>query len=157
MLDVRRHARLLRCTLRLAVAIFLLCLAACSTPRAELAPTTNEPRPQGLAGVPQADPSVLLWNRPLEEWTNPVLVVRPTGVELVSRHGSAGSGVLSVEQLKVLLQSLPADAWPLGRVVAVSEISIASAGDEPKIEANSAALSKMLRTLDVQLSWWPSA
>jgi NAD(P)H-dependent FMN reductase len=98
-----------------------------------------------------------LWNRPLEEWTNPVLVVRPNGVELVSRRGSVGSGVLSVEQLKVLLQSLPADAWPLGRVVALAETSIGSAGDEPKIEANSAALAKMLRTLDVELSWWPSA
>ena len=143
--------------MRLAAALLLLGLASCSTHRADLAPTTNERQPQGLAVVPRADPTVLLWNRPLEEWTNPVLVVRPNGVELVSRRGSVGSGILSVEQLKVLLQSLPADAWPLGRVVAVSEVSIGSAGDEPKIEANSAALTKMLGSLDVQLSWWPSA
>ena len=143
--------------MRLAVALLLIGLASCSTHRAEPASTTNEQRPQGLAGVPQADLSVLLWNRPLEEWTNPVLLVRADGVELVSRRGSSGSGAVSVEQLKVLLQSLPADAWPLGRVVAVAEISIGSAGDEPKIEANSAALTKMLGSLDVQLSWWPSA
>ena len=57
--------------------------------------------------------------------------------------------------MREILVSLPADAWPLGRVVAVQELSIRSGRDDELIEGTGEALKRMLEELRVEINWWP--
>jgi hypothetical protein len=56
-----------------------------------------------------------------------------------------------------LLLGLPTARWPLGRVVAGSEIAIRSGGDDEKIARNLKALKRMLHSHKVRFDLWPSA
>ena len=91
----------------------------------------------------------------LDEWKNPFLVVRPDGVEMVTGRGSSGANTVSVDRMREILVSLPAEAWPLGRVVAVTELSIRSGRDDELIDGTGEALKRMLKELRVEINWWP--
>ncbi len=140
--------------MRYAAALLLLALTSCSAPQA---PRPTEQGPQGFASVPRADPSTLEWSRSPEEWGNPFIIVRRDGFELISQAKPSGAPPIGVDRMRLVLLSLPRDAWPLGRVVAVQEIGIRSGNDDELIDGNSAALKTMLGELDIQISWWPSA
>jgi len=114
-------------------------------------------RRRALDGVPSADMNSVHKVASLEAWKNPFLVVRPEGVELVSSRGSSGANSVSVDRMREILVSLPTEAWPLGRVVAVQELGIRSGNDDELIAANVKALERMLSGLGVQINWWPTA
>jgi len=143
------------CHYRIAAALFLFALASCSSAQPSRALTSNEKAPQGFTDVPPADPSVVRWNRPLEEWNKPILVVRTDGVELISKPRSSGTTISSVDEMSSILYSLPKKAWPLGCIVGVQERRIRSLGDDERIDANTSALKTMLRTLGIQIIGWP--
>jgi len=58
--------------------------------------------------------------------------------------------------MREMLLSLPVDAWPYGRIVAVQEISIRSRNDDRSIDRNRSELESMLKDLDITINWWPS-
>jgi hypothetical protein len=142
-------------TMRVLAVIVLLMIYSCSPPMAEH--DLKQPELKRLARVPPADLSATQRAGTPEEWKNPFLVIRSEGIEMVTSSGSTGANSVSVDQMKEILSSLPEDAWPLGRIVAVTEISIRSGSDDQLIEANREALEKMLGELDVLINWWPSA
>jgi hypothetical protein len=95
----------------------------------------------------------------IEKWKNPFIMVRPDGVELVSRDASTGAQIMSIPQMREALLQLPATAWPLGRIVAVQEIGIRSSSnqDDEAIERKREELNQMLESLEIAANWWPSA
>ena len=84
-------------------------------------------------------------------------MIRSEGVEMNTSRGSSGLNAVSVSRMREILLSLPVDAWPYGRIVAVQEISIRSRNDDRSIDRNRSELERMLEDLDITINWWPSA
>jgi hypothetical protein len=145
--------------MRFFAIVVLFTISSCS------APVTEHERPgvpeqqghKGFAEVPPADLSAVHRARTPEEWKNPFLVIRREGVELLTSGGSTGVNSVSVDRMKDILASLPAGAWPYGRILAVEEISLRSGNDTELIGRNRKALERMLGDLDIRINWWPCA
>jgi hypothetical protein len=93
----------------------------------------------------------------IEEWKNPLIMIHAEGFELVAREGERTMTTLTVADLEDLLLSLPKSAWPMGRVVAVQENGIHSAGDCRTIETNRILLGVMLGENEFDVTWVPTA
>ena len=111
--------------------------------------------PSLAPAVPAADPAAYADVRDAAAWLNPYLIVRADGVEIRS-NGTIR--VVAADALAEALVALPASAWPYGRVVAVQEQSIRSAGgsDDAAIGSNKEKCESELRRLGVVANWWPS-
>ena len=95
--------------------------------------------------------------RDMKEWGNPYLIVRTDGIGLLdpSNHEEHR---LKVEELPEALASLPASAWPYGRVIAVQDSGWrASAVDSSKIRDNRAQVAATLHRLQIVINYVPSA
>lgn len=94
--------------------------------------------------------------RDAKDWANPYLVIRADGVELISPAASRVRQTIPASELQKSLLKLPLSGWPYGKVVAVSEISIRSGNDDELIEQNKAKVEQILKSLQVEIEWWPS-
>jgi hypothetical protein len=140
-----------RWVMKILSVIILLAMSSCATPKME------QPVATGFAQVPPADLTATQRARTPVEWKNPFLVIRTEGVEMNTSRGSSGLNAVSVSRMREILLSLPVDAWPYGRIVAVQEISIRSRNDDRSIDSNRGELERMLKDLDITINWWPSA
>jgi hypothetical protein len=88
---------------------------------------------------------------------NPYLVIRREGVEVIAEGFPFGRTV-NVRDLEKTLIELPVTAWPYGRVVGLSDISIREpdGSDERPINDNRRAALAILKTLQVRVERWPS-
>jgi hypothetical protein len=86
------------------------------------------------------------------QWKNPYLVVRPRGVEILGMDG-----LVSPNNLETVLGALPKTAWPYGRIVAVQELGIRSGDDDQLITEVLNDVLSTLKTLEIEVSRWPSA
>lgn len=121
-----------------------------ATPNRELPP----PAERGLEAVPRAEPSQFQ-AIPIEKWSNPSVEVTPEAIEVL--WGSTRKSVNSVEELTGVLRSIPLRDWPLGRVVAYSEQSVLSAGDEEIMDRRRRIVRDAVDQLEVTLEVWPSS
>jgi hypothetical protein len=112
--------------------------------------------------------------RSLDTWQNPYLTVQPAMVTIHVLRGdinadTTGAGSLlrpinarrqdlnvSPDKLADALSSIPADAWPYGRVVAVEEAHKTPAAGEPAVRRNLEATMKTLSDLGVVVYEWPA-
>jgi hypothetical protein len=101
------------------------------------------------------------------DWLNPYLVIRPDGIEIISRTSRTTSverKLMSRNDLKKMLIDLPVDAWPYGRIIGVGEIGIRSGApnsevwrkDKELIEKNKLKANGVLTSLGIKIKWWPS-
>ena len=82
-------------------------------------------------------------------WRNPIVIVRPGGLDLHSPDGGEHGYLIPIEALRVKLLALRTDEWPDGRAVAVQEMSFLP-DDEQRLADN---VSKTLAILaDMGLS-----
>ena len=86
-----------------------------------------------------------------KDWRNPYLVIRADGV------GLAGRGLLKPDALASALVHLPQSAWPYGTVVGVQEIGIRSGNDDELIRQNQIKVLQVLKDLNINVKFWPSA
>lgn len=109
--------------------------------------------------IPPPDPDKYKGVRDARDWRNPYLVIRAEGVEVILKNSPAGRQVIPCGELAAHLESLPAAAWPYGRVVAAQEIGIrrADGGDDRPIAENKARVDRVLKSLGVRVEWWASA
>jgi hypothetical protein len=121
-------------------------LAACSSSSWRLDSRIPTPAPPALSG-----------QRTANDWHNPFLMVTIDGIDLfpVAPVGGAPQHI-PIAKLAATLTSLPRSAWPLGRVVAVTEIGLRSLGDDVRIRANRQAVERILSALAISISRWPS-
>jgi len=78
------------------------------------------------------------------------------GYELILHDQKRNQTPLTLEQLEESLLKMPRERWPLGRVIAVSEIDLRSAGDDAKITANLKSLVRMVESHQLRVDQWPS-
>jgi len=78
--------------------------------------------------IPAANQSQ--YERHTRDWRNPFLVVVRDGLELKSPAIEGGEKTITLDRLRDSLKELPVSAWPYGRVVGWSEISIRSGDDD---------------------------
>jgi len=95
--------------------------------------------------------------RTAEDWHNPYVMVYRNSFELILPDRPRTSERVSLVEIEKSLLDLPLESWPLGRVVAVQEIAIRSAGDDQKIARNIRALKRMLQSHKVRVDLWPTA
>ena len=117
----------------------------------------GSPNPELRALRPEirsADPTQYKAVRDAKDWQNPFLMVGPDGVEVRARGASR---TVPVTALASALANLPVDAWPYGRVAAVSVPSITNNPDDQKrdTDANMNAVLDVLESLDVEANSWP--
>ena len=80
-----------------------------------------------------------------KNWQNPVVTVLRFGI-IVKRHVTDTGSAVPLRDVPVLLAKLPADAWPYGRWVMLTEPAISSSETEPSdtdIETTRAVLRSM--------------
>ena len=114
--------------------------------------------------IPSPDPRKYQAVRDGNNWLNPFLVVRPDGIEVISKAPDAERKLVSPNELKRFLISLPVAAWPYGRVIGVQEVSIRSGlrnseirrRDDALIETNKLEAGKVLASLGIKIQLWPS-
>jgi hypothetical protein len=95
--------------------------------------------------------------RDAREWKNPIVLIRPGSVEVVSKALANGRVTVPVQQLRAVLTRLPLSAWPYGRVVGAQDASIIGGrSDLEPIARNHRAAEDLLQGLGVAVEWWPS-
>jgi hypothetical protein len=57
--------------------------------------------------------------------------------------------------VRAALMKLPVEAWPYGRVIAISDCSIVDSADQDRGERRT-AVEAVLKTLGLQIERWPS-
>jgi hypothetical protein len=93
----------------------------------------------------------------------PYLVIRPEGIKVVSRTSSLRGRIISRNDLKRVLISLPVAAWPYGGIIGVQEIGIRRGPpdsevwrrDEELMEKNKSETKRVLASLGIKVNWWP--
>ena len=97
--------------------------------------------------------------RDAQYWLNPKITIRAEGIAVVSRGLPLGGKTVATSELRGLLLSLPVSAWPYGRVVLASDTGIGrgDGSDIEPIKRNHIAAEKVLKKLNVEMDWWPSA
>ena len=131
--------------------VSMKCPCACCVTAKMPRPKTNEAPKDLLAQLPAPDSAMIASIRDIQLWRNPQLIVKPDGVEVFFRSTVPAADILS------RLSSLPTDAWPYGRVVALTEQSIRSKGDGPKIQRNLRKVLEMLKEGKIRVERFPSA
>jgi hypothetical protein len=97
--------------------------------------------------------------RAAKDWRNPALIIRAEGIEVVSGVIRGGRKIVPSGELRSLLVGLPIKAWPYGRVILASDTGLRQADgrDDNSIRQNHDRAEKILKALDIELDWWPSA
>jgi hypothetical protein len=104
-----------------------------------------------LDSVPEPKDEEIRKIRTAEDWHNPYVMVYRDGFELILHDRPRTSERVPLVEIEKSLLDLPLKRWPLGRVVAVQEIAIRSAGDDEKIAKNIEALKRMLQSHKVRV------
>ena len=106
--------------------------------------------------IPKPDPKKYDPIREGKDWKNPILLVRPEGIEVVGVTPAAQA--IPAESVPDKLEHLPDSAWPYGLIVMVEDAGIVSSVRAlPRIQANRAKLLKILRARGIAVDLWPSA
>jgi hypothetical protein len=104
--------------------------------------------------ISKPDPKKYQAIRDEQDWKNPKILVRPTGIEVIGITPPAQG--IPAESVPDVLEHLPDSAWPYGLVVAVSDIDLLSSRkDMPRIDANRTKLLKILKRHGVIVDLWP--
>ena len=141
-----------------AVAFTTLVILSCSrSPQIAVnAPAATSPEAR-IQQIPPADPQKFAGMRDMKNWRNPYLIIKPNGVALldVANHEEH---LLKPEELPGALASLPASAWPYGRVVVVTDAGVAAtASDLAPIRRNRGIVAGTLESMHILINWVPSA
>ncbi len=141
-------------SVRTIVLVLIACASGCAEkPQTDGASPSHQEKQSGFALIAKPDPKVFSEANSLEKWKNPFLFVHPDGVELIP-PGPRRQGLHEiVAEIEKRLVAMPADAWPLGRAVAVQENALGS-GQAQK--DNAQALKAMLESHDIAINWWPT-
>jgi hypothetical protein len=110
-----------------------------------------------LAALPNPDVGAISRIKDSAEWRNPYIVVYADGYGLMLNGRPRAHERLNLGDVERALHALSLQAWPLGRVVAVSEIGLRSPGDDKLIAPNLDAIKKMLESHSIRVELWPSA
>jgi hypothetical protein len=110
-----------------------------------------------LQEIPPASPEKYRRMVDMKNWRNPYLVVLPEGIGLLDPDNNEQRLVKPDDVLQTLA-TLPASAWPYGRVVVVTENAITSNEDQRvAIRRNKGILAGTLQSAHVAINWVPSA
>src|SRR3569832_1985779 len=107
-----------------------------------------------LATVPNPRDAEIRRIRSAEEWPNPYVVVYSDGFELVLGQGGEAIRKARVAENEEVLLSLPLRRWPLGRVIAVTEIGLRNPGET--LTNQREEVERMLLLHKVRVERWPS-
>lgn len=145
--------RVLRLGLIAATVAGLISCAAPKTPDAAALEASATARI--LAVPPASEKYRTMADR--KGWRNPYLILRPDGVALLDPDNHL-ERILKPGELTQALGNLPLSAWPYGRVVAVTEVTLRnSPDDDVKIRKNRALVAGTLESMQVLINWIPSA
>lgn len=144
------------------VVISLLSFGSCKE-NAHVKVPSNEARMPSVKSeldprIPPPDPKKYGYLQDNMTWENPFLVIERNGVSFKAQAASIIEWQhISLDKLTSSLVNLPLTAWPYGKVVAVSEASLGSSNDFKEIKRNKTEAERILKSLGVEINWWPSA
>ena len=142
------------------ICVTVLVLSICAVSSLESRPAQSDAVQAGPLdprigpAVPQRYKSV----RDAKDWTNPYLVIRRDGIEVIAKSVTPPQKIVAATDLQQTLIKLPVAAWPYGRVVAVQTFGLREAdrSDEKQIADNLEAARATLKALQVSVEMWPS-
>jgi hypothetical protein len=133
----------------------LALLVSCSKPPTAPAETATATTPEArIQQIPAADPRKYAGMQDMKAWRNPYLIVRRDGVAFLDTADNE-ERLIRLEDLPKALASLPASAWPYGRVVAVTEAGVRASGDNVLIRKNRGIVHGTLESMHVLVSAGP--
>ena len=135
----------------LAVVVSAGVLGGCAKPP-DTASTAGAPTSNNLDSIPVADPAKYPKRYNKGDWQNPHLIVRRDDIGFVDLANHE-IHILQPEQIPAELTSLPAGAWPYGRVVLITEVESKTPTEQLKadLRKNRGLLIGTLKDLHVQI------
>jgi hypothetical protein len=115
---------------------------------------TKSKKQSNLATVPDPKDAEIRRLRSAEDWPNPYIVVYSGGFELVVGHRGEAIRKARVTEIEEVLLRLPLSRWPLGRVIAVTEIGLRNPGET--LTKQREEMERMLSKHKVRVELWPS-
>ena len=109
-----------------------------------------------LDSVPEPNDEEIRKIRTAKQWHNPYVMVYGDDYELILHDQSRTAVRMSLGELEEALLKMPLEQWPLGRVVAVSEIGLRNPDDNEKVTKNLEELKCMLLSHKLRVDLWPS-
>ena len=94
--------------------------------------------------------------RDAKDWSNPFLVARVDGIEVISTAIPGGRKLVTLANLRRTLVGLPTNAWPYGRVVAIQGNGVQTPESHARIEECMPAVKAVLKALRLEIDLWPS-
>jgi len=140
------------------VAVSLALIASCAKPPRAPEETASAVSPEArIQQIPPADPQKYAGMRDMKAWRNPYLIIGPEGVGLLDPANNE-QRLLKPDELLAALASLPATAWPYGRVVVVTENPLTSSEEQRvAIRRNKGIVAGTLESMHILINWVPSA
>ena len=140
------------------MCVLLMIVVGCTAPieqqGVQQAQSTDDPQLDKGIGPPIPEKYKAISNG--QNWLNPFLSVCPQGVVLNVRSLRHETRTVRIQELRKTLSSLPAQGWPYGRIVALSDCSIGIPGDEGASRQRMSDVQAVLKALRLEVSLWPS-
>ncbi len=150
---------------RLGAAVVLTICSATALAARPLQGDTTAPRQRLSPRIEKANRQRYKSVQDAEAWLNPNLGIGADGIVVISKSIPSGRKTVASAELRRTLVELPVEAWPYGRVVALSDTGVRASDrngvldrhDEEAIRRNHQAAIKILKALGVVIEFWPSA
>lgn len=130
--------------MKLPLILFLVTIAYPRAIKADDAPTA-------FFSLPPPKPALFSHVRTWETWRNPSLRIQDAGIFV-----NESLAPTQPEKLLEALAKLPAEAWPYGRIVAISAFGLSA----KSLEAQKTIVERViviLKSADIETNLWPSA
>lgn len=145
----------------IVVLTILLVLTSCS--HREQSPPSSKNVGEALAEgqldprIPPPDPDKYKSIQDGRDWRNPFISIQGDGIPLLVSSSPVEWKMIQADELSNILRALPVSAWPYGRVVAASDGGGPQSGTPESRRRNRAKAEEHLKSLGVEINWWPGA
>ncbi len=143
------------------VLSILLLLTSCSRSEQSHPDSKNagEAQTEGQLdpGIPPSDPDKYKSIQDGRDWRNPTISIQGDGIHFLVSSSPVEWKIIQADELSNTLRALPVSAWPYGRVVAASDGGGPQSGRSESRRRNRAKAEEHLKSLGVEINWWPGA
>lgn len=91
------------------------------------------------------------------DWHNPFISIQGDGIYFLVSSATLEWKIIQPDELANTLKALPVSAWPYGRVIAAVDGGGPQTGTPESKRRNRAIVEEVLKSLGVQIDWWPGA
>ena len=107
--------------------------------------------------IPPPDPDKYKSIREGRDWRNPFLSIQGSGIYLMINSSPGEGKLIQADELSNTRRELPVSDWPYGKIIAAVDGGGPQSGTPEARKRNRAKAEEVLKSLGVEIDWWPGA